>query len=34
MVSPPEGGEVCHCQHWKKVSVLVNFQDKSLQYNY
>ena len=24
-----EDDEVCHCQHWKGMSVLVNFQNKT-----
>jgi len=24
-------GKVCHCQHWKLILVLVNFQNKLLQ---
>jgi len=28
---PPEGDEICYCQYWKCVLVLVNFQDKLVQ---
>ena len=30
MVSPLEDREMYHCQYWKNVLVLDNFQDKSL----
>jgi len=29
---PPENGKVCHCQHQKWVLVLVDFQNKLVQY--
>ena len=27
-LNPLESGEVCYYQHWKRISVLVNFQNK------